>query len=154
MNKINWIFRKKIYIFYFLLLLINLPFIALADDYLTCRERTIINQSKILTGAFIKNWIQPQKYKNEDISAYFRIILNENGHILKYYLVDVFCPADTENECEVFVQNVKETIKQTFPIAELKPLLSTIGEEYTLNFGSKEGNKILEDRKKDIKQKK
>jgi hypothetical protein len=120
-------------------------------DDLTCREHSIINYSKILTDAFIKNWIQPQKYKNERLKAWFRIILNEHGGILKYYLVSVDCPVDIDNECEIFVQNVKKTIKETFPVAELKPLTADIGEEYTLVFKSKEGNEILEHNNKTIK---
>jgi hypothetical protein len=114
------------------------------ENDLSCREQSIINYSKTLTNAFVKNWIQPKKYENERLKAWFRIVLNEHGRLLIFYLSAAYCPVDKNNECEIFVQNVKKTIKQTFPVAELKSLTSDIGEDYTLEFTSKEGNEILE----------
>ena len=116
------------------------------ENKLTPCEISTIDQNDLVTKALIENWVQPHKYKNEFMIAWFRIILDRDGRIIKYYLTDVFCGIDKDNECKNFVANMKETIKATFPIAKWK--LGVNGDESTYTFKSDYGNAILEDRKK------
>ena len=114
------------------------------ENKLTPCELSTIEQNDLITKSFIENWVQPQKYKNEFMIAWFRVILNSDGRILKFYLTDAFCGIDRENECKNFVVNMKETIKATFPISGLKT--SVNGDESNYIFRSDYGNAILEDR--------
>jgi hypothetical protein len=114
------------------------------ENKLTECETSIIKESDLVTKALIENWVQPHKYKNEFLYASFRLVLNNDGGISKFYLKDTFCGIDEYNECEEFIVNAKETIKNTFPVAKYK--IGVNGEETDCVFRSDYGNAIFENR--------
>jgi len=116
----------------------NTDFIKLSRE-----ENEIIKLSKTLTEKLNGNWVQEERYKNERISATFRIHLERDGSIESFKLCDSFCIDDFNNECETFVINTKKTILKSFPIKELLSINYSNWEYLWLSFGSKEGNELF-----------
>jgi len=90
------------------------------------------------------NWVQSTYYKNEEMTATFRINLEKNGTIKSFKMMDSFCANDLKNECKTFVSDVEETVLKSFPTNDATTTTSNCYiKNLEITFRSKEGNELF-----------
>lgn len=97
-----------------------------------------------LSKQLADNWVQSTYYKNEEMTAIFRINLEKDGTIKSFKIIDSFCADDLKNECKTFVSNVEKTVLKSFPTNDATTTTSNCYiRNLEITFRSKEGNELF-----------